>query len=229
MWKVQEAIQKRQPKDREYSLMEFALVGIHEAEKTTPQSSKGEKDRVRHWLIHDPGRIEHLMVWLVYTFDVLKEEEIDEPALIADYYREACDLWTAAYTAVLAFREDNAQLYGLGDELLHEGILTTGYAGLPAFWTTSAEPLGMVQSLINESCKFLAQWWNVLDSDKGNAPPRKTLEHIASRLPDLIEVVSRLLTEEDLRNKEEAGNAGPQKGVSKNTQHLRLLIMAMAP
>ena len=232
MWKVQEEIQKRQPKDREFCLMEYVLIAIHEENKTKPEPTKGEKDRVRHWLIHDPARIEHFLVWLGNAFNELKKEEITEPSLTADYHREANDLWVALYDAAFKFREDNAPVYGLGDEVLQDGVLTTGYADLPDFWTSSEQPLQWGQVMVRDTCKLLEKWWNISASDRGDSPPRKALVHLAQRLPEQVELVSRLLTEEAIRTKEtrdENGSQTKQMIESKKTTNLRYLIRAISP
>lgn len=232
MWKVQEEIQKRQPKDREFCLMEYVLTAIHEENKTKPEPAKGEKDRVRHWLIHDPARIEHFLAWLGNAFNELEKEEIMEPPLIADYRCEANDLWVALYDAALKFREDNAPVYGLGDEVLQDGVLITGYADLPGFWTSSEEPLQWGQVMVRDTCKFLEQWWNMPASEKGDNPPRKALVHLAQRLPEQVELVSRLLTEEAIRTKETqdgSGNQTKQTIESKRATNLRYLIRAISP
>lgn len=231
MWKVQEEIQKRQPKDREECLMEYALTAIHEDYKTTLDPAKGEKDRVRHWLIYDPAGMQHLFEWLVVAFNDLKGEGMTDPVLTADYYREANDLWLAAHEALFRFREDNAQVYGLGDEVLQDGVLTTGFADLPQFWTSSAQPLLKAQILVRNTCKFLAEWWNA-PADKGQAPPKRTLLHIAQRLPEQVELVSRLLTEDVLRTKDKSDNDDGQRKLdseSQKTTYLRYLIQSMAP
>ena len=231
IWKVQEEIQKRQPKDRDFCLMEYALTAIHEENKTKPEPAKGEKDRVRHWLIHDPARIEHFLAWLGNTFNELKKEEITDPTLIADYHREANDLWVALYDAALKFREDNAPVYGLGDEVLRDGVLTTGYADLPEFWTSSEQPLQWGQVMVRDTCKFLEKWWNVSGSDREH-PPRKVLMHLAQRLPEQVELISRLLTEEAMGAKEaldEKGGQTKQMIESKKTTNLRYLIRAISP
>ena len=232
MWKVQEDIQKRQPKDREFSLMEYVLTAIHEENKTKPEPAKGEKDRVRHWLIHDPARMEHFLAWLGNAFNELKKEEITEPSLIADYHREANDLWVALYDAALRFREDNAPVYGLGDEVLRDGVLTAGYTDLPEFWTSSEQPLQWGQVMVRDTCKFLEKWWNVSGLNKGDAPPRKVLVQLAQRLPEQVELISRLLTEEAICMKEtrdESGSQTRQMIESKKTTNLRYLIRTISP
>jgi nuclear pore complex protein Nup133 len=232
MWKVQEEIQKRQPKDRDFCLMEYVLTAIHEENKTKPEPGKGEKDRVRHWLIHDPARIEHFLAWLGNAFNELKKEEITEPTLIADYHREANDLWVALYDAALKFREDNAHVYGLGDEVLQDGVLTTGYADLPEFWTSNEEPLQWGQVMVRDTCKFLEKWWIVSESDNGYALLRKALVHLAQRLPEQVELISRLLTEDAIRmneTRDESASQIKQMIESKKTTNLRYLLRAISP
>ena len=232
MWKIQEEIQKRQPKDREECLMQYVLLAIHEKNKTKPEATKGERDRVRHWLIHDPSRIEHFLNMLVHAFDELQKEEITDPRLLADYYREANDLWIAVYDAAFKFREDNAPLYGLGDDVIQDGVLLTGYSGLPYFWTSSQDPLHWGQVLVSKTCKFLREWWDYSGNNKQDKPPQETLLHLAHRLPGSVELLSRLFIEDTTCVKENADMTDVKKkskAESDKTEHLRYLIMAIAP
>ena len=232
IWRVQEDIQKRFPKDREFCLMEYVLTYIHESRKTKPNASKGEKDRIRHWLINDPGKMEHFITYLAAAFKEMHREGLtEEPTLMADFHREANDIWLAIYETALRFRENSAAVFGLADDVIKEGILTTGYAGIPEPWTSEGDLLSRARSLVNTSDDFLKEWWNTPAADKGERPPRKIITHIAQRLPEQVEIISRLSMEQEARLSEVPSDDEPytlRDTQYYNKRHIRSLIQAVA-
>ena len=213
IWKVQEEIQRRYPlKDRELMYLEFTLRALHENRQKYPDAAKGEKDRVRHWLLNSVDRVDHLLSELVDCFREFPDMAITDPQVVGDYYGEALDIWIAAYSAALKFREDNAAHYGLGDDTFKDGVLLSGFpatAGPP--WTSLAEPLKYAQTLPYDVCDFLKGWWDYdqagtkakkksmptdEDGKPHDAPPRSLLESLAARLPKEVEIFNRLVTEE---------------------------------
>ena len=198
LWKVQEEIQKRQMKDKQDTLLQHVLAYVAEDRKTKPDSLKGETDRVRHWFINDPLKLQHLMIMMVHAFDEFSFDDITDPRIIADYYCEAQELWIAAHDTVFRFREDNAPLYGLGDEVIKDGILTTGYRGLPSFWTSVTDALHFAELLVLKTCDFLSEWWKPSNESRAQNPARKLIVHLAQHLPHQAELFSRLVTEDAL-------------------------------
>ncbi|KIX04576.1 uncharacterized protein Z518_05446 [Rhinocladiella mackenziei CBS 650.93] len=211
IWKVQEEIQRKYPLgDREMSYLDFTLRALHESRQKYPDPERGEKDRVRHWLVNSVDHVDHLMSELVSCIPELEPMDVTDPKVVADYFREAVDLWIASYTAAFKFREDNAPIYGLGDEVFQDGVLMSGFpVDLPHPWTSSPEPFRFGQRLIYDICKFLHEWWDFslgrnkkkkmptdLDGKPYDAPSRTALKELAARLPIDVELFSRMATEE---------------------------------
>lgn len=211
IWKVQEEIQRQYPQDdREMSYLDFTLRALHESRQKYPDAEKGEKDRVRHWLVHSVVHVDHLMSELVDCISELEPMDVTDPRVVADYFKEAVDLWSASYTAAFKFREDNAPLYGLGDEVFRDGILVSGFpVELSHPWTSSKEPFRFGQRLIYDICKFLHEWWDFthgkskkkkmptdLDGKPYEAPSQFALRELAIRLPIEVELFSRIAEEE---------------------------------
>ncbi|KIY00964.1 uncharacterized protein Z520_03630 [Fonsecaea multimorphosa CBS 102226] len=216
IWKVQEEIQRKYPQaDREMSYLDFTLRALHESRQKYPDPERGEKDRVRHWLVNSVKNVGHLMSELVSCIPELEPMDVTDPRVVADYFKEAIDLWIASYSAAFKFREDNAPLYGLGDEVFENGVLVSGFPiELSHPWTSSPEPLRFGQRLIYDICKFLNEWWDFahgrnkkkkmptdLDGKPHEAPSRLALQELASRLPTELELFSRLVREEVIQTR----------------------------
>lgn len=214
IWKVQEEIQRSYPQsDREMTYLEFTLRALHESRQKYPDPEKGEKDRVRHWLANSPSQVNHLLSELVSCIREFEKMDVTDPVVVADYLKEAVDLWIATYTAALKFREDNALLYGLGDEVFEDGVLKAGFpTDIPHPWTSVHETFGFSQTLIYDVCKFLVEWWQVNPTDKKEkkmptdidgkpheAPKMAALKELAARLPTEAELFSRLVKEETIQ------------------------------
>ncbi len=216
IWKVQEEIQRRYPQaDREMPYLDFTLRALHESRQKYPDAERGEKDRVRHWLVNSVKNVGHLMSELVSCIPELEPMDVTDPKVVVEYFKEAVDLWIASYTAVFKFREDNAPLYGLGDEAFKDGILADGFPQeIPHPWSSSPEPLRFSQGLIYDVCKFLNEWWafahgkakkkNMPTDDEGKPyePPSKAaLRDLAARLPTEVDLFSRLVFEHSIQTK----------------------------
>lgn len=213
IWKVQEEIQRNYPQDdREMSYLDFTLRALHESRQKYPNPEKGENDRVRHWLANSPGQVNHLLSELVSCLRELKPMDVTNPAVVADYLKEAVELWIAAYAATFKFREDNAPHYGLGDEVFEDGVLKAGFPiDMPHPWSSGHEPFGFGQTLIYDVCTFLQEWWQVdpnnkkkkmptdIDGKPHEAPKKPALKELAARLPTEVELFSRLVKEESIQ------------------------------
>lgn len=211
IWKVQEEIQRKYPQsDREMSYLEFTLRALHESRQKYPDPEKGEKDRVRHWLVNSVEHVDHLMSELGDCTRELEPMDVTDPRVVADYFTEAADLWIAAYSAAFKFREDNAPFYGLGDEVFKDGVLVTGFPiDIPHPWTSRTEPLRLGQRLIYDIGTFMNEWWDFshgrnrkkkmptdLDGKPYEGPSKTALEQLAARLPVQVELLSRIVDEE---------------------------------
>ncbi|RMZ82729.1 hypothetical protein DV738_g1501, partial [Chaetothyriales sp. CBS 135597] len=214
IWKVEEDIQRRYPiADRETPYLDFCLYALHESRQTYPDDEKGENDRVRFWLYNSVEKIAFLLGELVDCFRELDDMDVTDPMMVGIYMKEAMDLWTAAYAAAFKFREDNAALYGLGDDIFKDGILLVGYPpeiGRP--WTSTEEGFQYAHRMIIDLVKYMDEWWtfdpnskegqkkkmpvNHFDGKPHDAPPKNLLNEIAAKFPVVIELFNRLVSEQ---------------------------------
>lgn len=229
IWRMQEQIQSTYPHgdERDSTYLEFVLKALHETRQKYPDRTKGEVDHVRHWLVHSVFRIDHVLSELGSSLKALSEWGIKDPRVICDYLLEAVDIWTAAYRAAFEFRDTNAKLYGLGNEPYEDGVLTCGYpVELNHVWTSAPEPLKYAQELIQDVCQFLDEWWDYnlmrtshrtkgsrsvptdLEGNAYPAPSKETLNELAARLPEQVQLFSKIAKEANIQSRLEISADG---------------------
>ena len=214
IWKTQEEIQRRYQREgikREFgTCLQSVLLSMHESKQMYPEAGKGETDRIRHWLIHDPQNI-HFLVCDLATHEIDTTGIID-PKDTIDYRCEATDLWYAAFDAAFRFRENNAPAYGLPDEIFQDGVLQTAYPDDVEIWTSERKVVRAGLKFIIRNCNLLEKYW-VADAakmkevgwplnEKGDpyeAPSRSVLLELARRLPAEAEMFIRLKSEEHVQ------------------------------
>ena len=255
IWQIQQDIERRYGKlrDREGPYLHFVLRALHESRQTYPDADKGEGDRVRHWLVNDPDKLGHLATEIVSCTEEFEKIEVTSPQVIAEWLREASDLWTGALSTVFKFRDEYAQDYGLGDEVFAHGVLKTGYPlGSAGPWTSEKQLRLYGIEFLSIICNFLSEWWNFTTDSKASkkkmpvdengkphqAPSTKVLLELAQRLPFQTELVMRQI--EEFTNKErnrveivsedELDKAKKLKALDdRRTKQRRQLISIIAP
>jgi nuclear pore complex protein Nup133 len=211
MWNVQEDIMKRKPKDRNETYWEQLLFFMGSDYRTKIDKTKGETDWVRLFLTKDVYRIEHLLAWLDEGHkEVIKDDYLGEHERVENI-RESSDLWIAGFEAAYKFREDNAPLYGLGDEIFdtQHGVLKSGYRGLPEAWTIEATTVHRGEELLKLSCKTTQEWWEASKTAGSGKPSRKSVIHMAQALPKAVDMCQRMLAERYTWLMEQDHNAHP--------------------
>ena len=214
IWKVQEEIQRRYPlSDREMSYLDFCLRALHQTRQKYPDNEKGEKDRVRFWLYNSVEKINFLLIELVDCFGELEDMDVTDPLVVGEYMKEALDLWVAAYTAAFKFREDNAAQYGLGDDVFKDGILVAGYpTDIDHPWTSTKDVFHYAHRMLIDLNRYMNEWWTFdpeskegkkkkmptshTDGKPHDAPPKSLLSDVATKLPTLVELFNRLVSEQ---------------------------------
>ena len=235
IWRTQQSIEKRYVtlKDREMPYMHFVLRALHESRQTYPDAERGESDRVRHWLVNDPDKMGHFLSELISCTKELEAMDINDPQVVAEYFKEAQDIWIAAYETAFKFREDRCHDYGLGDEVFTDGILQGGYPDdTQQLWTTAPEPLKYGELFIPQICRFVRDWWeSPLPTGKASkkqlpvdengktyaAPSRQILSYLVNQLQSQAEIVVKLL-DESFNDKETRLNHGNTDASSKAEQ-----------
>jgi nuclear pore complex protein Nup133 len=197
MWKIQEDIMKRKPKDRKETYWEQLLFFMDSQYRTDADKSKGETDWVRLFLTKDVYRIEFLLGWLNEGHKEVKEDNFLSEIEMVENIRESSDLWVAGLEAAYRFREDNAPLYGLEDEIFdtQHSILKSGYKDLPEAWTLEAKTVRMGQLLLELVSDTTHEWWTLTKSGDAGKPSRKTVVHMAHAMPKQLDLFQRMFAE----------------------------------
>ncbi|KAK5956335.1 hypothetical protein OHC33_002911 [Knufia fluminis] len=234
IWKAQEKILTTYPRkdDREFSWLEFALRALSEKYQKYPDPEKGETDHVRFWLIHSLFGIHHLLKELADSMGELEEMHLNDPRIICDYFVEGIDIWSAALQSAFKFRENNASLYGLGNEAFKDGVLLSGYPVTIeslAPWTSGLELLQHGQGYVRAVTAYLGEWWDYssiqqngtgnhkaknhkamptnMEGEPYDAPSRASLVDLADRLPRVVELLNRMTTESNIQHKVHVGTS----------------------
>lgn len=240
LWKVQEKIQSTYPRkdDREMPYLDFVLRGLSEKRQKYPQPERGETDHVRHYLIHSVSALDKLLTELQDAMFELGDMNVNDPRIVCDYFLEGLQLWTSAMETAFQFREDNAAVYGLGNETFKEGVLQSGYAvgpDAPSIWTSTKEQREKGLEYLQNVCEFLRDWWNYaptqqngsanpkakkardmptnLEGEPYDAPSKAGLRDLADTLPQQVGLLIRMLTERKMQQQAEvkASDSTPEQ------------------
>ncbi|KAK4938151.1 hypothetical protein LTR66_015121 [Elasticomyces elasticus] len=161
VWKVEEAIQSGYAgkDDQQSTYLTVAINALHSSRKKDNDEARGEVDAVRHWFQHSVANIDKLLLEIEDCVHEIEAVVGSDPTVAGDYLTEAVDLLTQAWDAAFRFREDNANVYGLGNEIYQDGVLKEGYPeGITQIWTSSKELIDFTYRFIMQECKYLSEW-----------------------------------------------------------------------
>lgn len=193
IWKTEQEILKRR-KTGESTIFNRILWYMHERFKTEVDWDRNENDQVRHWLIYDTWRTEYIVPWFL---NVLRQLRIDGPRETATVFEnlfQATTLFLAALETGFRFREDNATLYGLGDEPLEDCILLDGYDEQLEFWTSREVAYTEAQKLLDLDIQYCRQFAHSAMADKAKVDQTTVLK-LTALLPRAFHVLSLMHTE----------------------------------
>lgn len=192
IWRVEEEIRGNSGSTQTH--LDQVLGQMGEKYKTKIDSDKGENDRVRHWLIHDTWRMEYIIPWLL---NGIREHGTNIPKhgrLFAEQLAQSSSLSLATMETAFDFREDNAVVYGLSDENLDNGVLVSGYKGLPEFWTSQEVGYVEANNLLELELHSCIGWMQK-KLPKNDTPDAQTIAKIERGMPRQFRVVARMHTE----------------------------------
>ncbi|GKT90561.1 nuclear pore complex subunit NUP133 [Colletotrichum tofieldiae] len=125
LWKRHEAFTNERPANDKKDLIAEIVEFIHQDEKTNPNRSAGEVDRVRHWFVHDVGRLEIFIAWAYEVIKYIYKDHIMDDVHITRLMYEAQQVNLVALMTALEYRQKKLAFYGLEDEELDFGIEKT--------------------------------------------------------------------------------------------------------
>ena len=137
------------------------VEGIHPKYKNQNQPDNYETDGVRHWFVHDISRLEWAIPYAQEIVETMFNESVEDKrefdiATKARMVSEATDIHLAALETAFQFRETNALIYGLGNEIMQDGVLQKGYEELPegGLWTSNSLVVERVKLLTDIAREF---------------------------------------------------------------------------
>lgn len=192
IWRIEEEIRRNSGSTQTH--LDQVLGQMGEKYKTKIDSDKGENDRVRHWLIHDTWRMEYIIPWLLNGIRELGTNIPKHGRLFAEQLAQSSSLSLATMETAFNFREDNSTVYGLADENLDNGVLVSGYKGLPEFWTSQAVGYVEANNLLDLELHSCIGWMQK-KLPKNDTPDAQTIAKIERYMPRQFRVVARMHTE----------------------------------
>ena len=196
IWHIYNARLAHQSQEKKSSLLPELLDMISEEQKKENQPELGESDIVRHYFIHDVWRIQMVIPWAQQAVEELYGEGVQEIAKQARLIDQADDIQICAMEAAFAFRTANAQKYGLGTDVIVDGIYQGTYDGLPEFWTSIIETVVKVKELTDLSREIAVALNNERTSaEEDGGDDFRLISKLAADNPRLIHICCQVYEE----------------------------------
>ncbi|KAL4801278.1 Non-repetitive/WGA-negative nucleoporin C-terminal-domain-containing protein [Aspergillus unguis] len=158
VWRLEESARKS--KVNGATFLAYVLDLMSERFKTKPGQQENASDPVRHWFLYDTYRMEHIVPWIFQAIKPQKGNTSKQMRQMSEQILEASELSLAVLETAYKYRDEHASHFGVGDGYLENGVLITGYEGLPEFWTSqsiSYSETGHLLDLELESCRAWVQ------------------------------------------------------------------------
>ncbi|KAL2816175.1 Non-repetitive/WGA-negative nucleoporin C-terminal-domain-containing protein [Aspergillus granulosus] len=158
IWKLEESARKS--KTSGPTFLAHVLGSMSDKFKTKPEHQGDASDMVRHWFLYDTYRMEHIVPWIYHAIKPQKGNASKQLRRMSEHILEASELSLAVLETAFKYRDEHASRFGIGDGYLEEGVLITGYEGLPEFWTSysiSYSETGHLLEVELESCRAWIQ------------------------------------------------------------------------
>jgi nuclear pore complex protein Nup133 len=205
VWNRYDDTIREKPVGQKHGLMTELVEYIHENYRSEPVAEAGELDRVRHWFIHDVFRLEIAVPWAFQAVKISYQEGQKDHATVMRLVSEADDFISGALDGAFKFRESHLSLYGLDEEVLENGILATGYEGLPEFWTSTLFVAESTKRLTDLAFSLAKEYWE--KSGVEGIPDPDLIQKVRKENVQMVDLCVRshterfrwLLAQEDLQ------------------------------
>ncbi|PLB44085.1 hypothetical protein P170DRAFT_368590, partial [Aspergillus steynii IBT 23096] len=192
LWKLEENARRSKPSVP--TLLSHVIGIMSDKFKTCNDNPADEIDPVRSWLMYDTFRMEHIVPWIFNAIKPQKGHSTRQGRMMAEQIYEASELSLAVLETAFRYRDEHASQYGIGDGYLEEGILITGYEGLPEFWTSksiSCVETGHLLDLELDSCRL----WIQKANSTVETPENQTIRRIAGNCARKLQVLGLMHSE----------------------------------
>ncbi|KMK54321.1 putative Nup133 nucleoporin [Aspergillus fumigatus Z5] len=112
------------------------VIGSMNGKFKTKSEDYEDKDNVRDWFLFDTFRMEHIIPWIFKALKLQKGISTKQGRRVLEEIVQASELSLAVLETAFRFRDEHARQYGLEDEHIEDGVLSSGYDGLSEFWTS---------------------------------------------------------------------------------------------
>ncbi|KAH1335338.1 hypothetical protein KXV68_002720 [Aspergillus fumigatus] len=112
------------------------VIGSMNEKFRTKSEDYEDKDNVRDWFLFDTFRMEHIIPWIFKALKLQKGISTKQGRRVLEEIVQASELSLAVLETAFRFRDEHARQYGLEDEHIEDGVLSSGYDGLSEFWTS---------------------------------------------------------------------------------------------
>ena len=194
LWKTYSVQLSLGDQERDIVLLPELLDMVHEKQKVENRPEQGETDIVRHYLIHDVWRIELLVPWAEQAVKELYGEGIQDPAKQFSLISQAVDIQICLLEAAFAFRTANAEVYGLGKDIIEDGVYQGSYGSLPEIWTSIARTVKAVEDLTNISRKAALKHADTPGAEDGGVD-FEVVQKVAAQNPRLVHICCQVYEE----------------------------------
>jgi nuclear pore complex protein Nup133 len=194
IWKVQQSLKEQEPNKPTH--LERILGQMGEKFRTKVDADTGELDPVRQWFIRDTWRMEHIIPWALNGLREAGKSSSKSGLQLAPQIYQASELSLATLETAFQFREENAPLYGLGNE--YGGLEEASgpqYSELPEFWTSQSVNYSETDELLNAELNTCVKW---IPSSNLSAPDKKIAKAITKlkeNIPRQFKALSRIYVE----------------------------------
>jgi nuclear pore complex protein Nup133 len=193
VWERYDASVKQKAVGQKKGIMGDIVDHIHERYKAELVEEAGELDQVRHWFINDIYRLQIAIPWayqvVKYTY---QDGEVDHAGVVT-LTSEADDFVIRALEGAFDFRQNNLKLYGLQQEELENGILKTGYDGLPEFWTSTVLISENLKKQTDLARSLATEYWQTSGGE--GLPDPVEVNKIRVENIQLVDLCTRCTTE----------------------------------
>ncbi|OOF97701.1 hypothetical protein ASPCADRAFT_204979 [Aspergillus carbonarius ITEM 5010] len=192
MWKLED--ESRKCGNKSSTLLAHIIGLMSEKFKTKIEKRAGECDPVRHWFLYDTFQMEHIVPWIFNAIKPQKGNSTKQGRRMSEQLLEASELSLAVLETAFRYRDEHSNRYGISDGYLEHGVLTSGYNGLPEFWTSQRYcyiESGHLLDLELDSCRAWIQQTTV-----GVEPPENlTVQRIAKNSAKQLYVLGHMHSE----------------------------------
>lgn len=187
LWKLEKSLREKGASP----FLGHVIDSMNDKFKTPCDSSNGEADPVRQWLLKDSYQMEHIIPWIKNAIKPRRGNSSKQARKLSEQILDASELFLAIMETAFRYRDEHVSLYGLSDDFVEGGVLAEGYEDLPEFWTSRAVGYTEAGHLLDwelDSCRA----WYQQKASSTDAPDGQVLKKIAENSARHLRVLGQM-------------------------------------